>query len=168
MIVSLFNSQPMFGHMASSMQKGVVLDTITFQSMKDRLSKIYGTSAQSQIMYALGKEAGQRKVKDTVKRLPNEKPEGFITRILGLQQVLGWGRFEFTSSEPKKFVVRVYESAESMEVKGEKPQCDYTAGFLAGVYEATYGLDAEASELKCISRGDSYCEFCVIVGELPH
>lgn len=166
-IIVLFNSHRMFGHLARSMREGILLDVRTFQSMKDRLSKIYGTSSQSMIMYAMGKEVGQRKATDIVKRLPKEKPEDFIKGIFRLEQILGWGKFEVVSSEPKKFVVRIYDCFEHMGAKGEKPQCDYTAGFLAGIYVATYGLDSVASELKCASQGDPYCEFCITIGELP-
>ncbi|MGQ9719274.1 MAG: V4R domain-containing protein [Nitrososphaerales archaeon] len=139
----------------------------TFHSMKAQLSKMYGTNSQASMIYAMGKEVGQRNAIDIVKRFPNEKPEGFITRVLRLQQILGWGRFEILSSEPKRFVVRAYECAEHIETKNEIPQCDYITGFLAGLCGGVYGMDAEASELKCVNRGDPYCEIRVSLGELP-
>jgi len=153
--------------MALSVQKGVVLGKSAFQSIKDRLSKIYGAESQLTIMYAIGKETGQKIITDVVKRPPNEKSGDFITRVLELQQILGWGRFEILSSEPKRFVFRVYDCAEHMEINNERPQCNYTAGFLAGICESVYGMDAEASELKCVNRGDPYCEIRVMLGGLP-
>ncbi|NWG09739.1 MAG: hypothetical protein HXX80_05485 [Nitrososphaerales archaeon] len=166
-IISLFDSYHKFEPMARSMEKGVVLGKSTFQSMRDRLSRIYGDKSQSTIIYSMGKEAGQKRATDVAKRLPNEKSENVITRVLGLQQILGWGRFEILSSEPKKFVFCVYDCAEHVETENEMPQCDFTTGFLAGLYGGVYGMDAEASELRCVNRGDPYCEIRVILGELP-
>ena len=167
-IISLLMSQRMFGQLAQSMQQGLVLDVRTLRSMKDRLSKIYGDTSQTAIMYAMGKEDGQRKATDIIKRLPQESHEAFIERILSLQRILGWGDIKVVSSEPKKFVVRIYDCVERrLGGKSEKPECDYIAGLIAGIYEATHDLDAEASELKCVSQGNPYCEFNVTLGSVP-
>jgi hypothetical protein len=43
--------------------------------------------------------------------------------------------------------------------KTDDPVCHWTRGFLAGYLSEIIGVNIEVSEIKCLGRGDEYCEF---------
>ena len=53
--------------------------------------------------------------------------------------------------------IRIMENCESFLMRGEKPSCYFTTGFLNGLFSSVKNLHVK--ETKCIAMGDPYCEW---------
>ena len=105
-----------------------------------------------------------------VRSIPIQKIISIFDRSVGFKfyvdeyNRLGIGRVEVKESIPEKplFVFRLYFSpiglTYSEHEKTNEPVCHQFAGILAGGANNVYpGI--EATEKKCIAKGDPYCEF---------
>ena len=69
--------------------------------------------------------------------------------------------------KPEEVTIRVYNSAEYdsyMRVYKKhpgRPVCKMIAGILAGAWSEYVGKPCRALEVKCLGKGDKYCEFIV-------
>lgn len=74
---------------------------------------------------------------------------------------MGLGKMEIVEVTIKPFqaILRVYECFECELVRAEKPFSNFIRGIFAGLLTQLFGRNMEAKELKCIAKGDPYCEF---------
>jgi len=78
--------------------------------------------------------------------------------------MLGWALIEALELDEKmkKARMRIFENWECLMFKGSNaPQSHFLRGFLAGFFSSLFGVEAEVTEVACISKGDPYCEFVV-------
>jgi predicted hydrocarbon binding protein len=83
-------------------------------------------------------------------------------------QLLGYGRLEILKIDDarREAVYRVYDSFECELFKGEgEIRAGFVRGLIGGWMAARWGVevaeDIEVNEVKCIAKGDPYCEFRV-------
>ena len=62
-----------------------------------------------------------------------------------------------------RFVMRLHGNFECTPFIGKKdrPVSHLIRGGLAGVFKEAYGRDFRVREVKCIAKGDEYCEFII-------
>ena len=74
---------------------------------------------------------------------------------------VGFGRIEVCELEPRKAKIRfrVWNNVFAEIRDGESTYCKYVEGLVSGVYERLLHKTPKVRELKCIGKGDSYCEF---------
>ncbi len=95
----------------------------------------------------------------TSTHMPTSK-EGF-SEILKIYSATGWGIVDLMDLDVKQSRAKVtmMEGFECVGVRTGKPESNYIRGHLAGAFSAFFGQDVSAHEKKCLSKGDSSCEF---------
>ena len=65
--------------------------------------------------------------------------------------------------ENLRFVIRLHRNFECAPFKGkrDRPTSHLIRGALAGVFKEAYGREFKVREVKCIAKGDEYCEFVI-------
>ena len=60
-------------------------------------------------------------------------------------------------------MIRLYGNFECTPFKGkrDRPMSHLIRGGLAGVFREAYGREFMVREVKCIAKGDEYCEFVI-------
>jgi len=81
-----------------------------------------------------------------------------------VNMTLGWGIIELVDIdvESKTAIARIYQSFECELGKGsDKPYSQFYRGATAGLFTRFFGKEVEVEEVKCIAKGDPYCEFFI-------
>jgi len=86
--------------------------------------------------------------------------EGFL-EMLKIYVSTGWGKVDLLDLNPEHLRARVKmaEGFESSGLSTGKAECYFIGGHLAGALTAYFGAEVKAHETKCVSKGDSHCEF---------
>jgi predicted hydrocarbon binding protein len=122
----------------------------------------FGTAIVQTILWNQGKEVGKTTVDMYRKNFGISKAREALEMLTARALSLGWGRMEIvTLNEVKKrATIRVFDNWECAIFKGvNEPQNHFIRGILAGFFNAIFGEGFYATEVKCIAKGDSYCEF---------
>ena len=125
----------------------------TFNNIKERL----GTPGET-ILYHLGVEYGKVMFSGQLPLVENDKKAALLS-LLDLYASFGMGIVEIAEADWRegRFRVRIHECYEALNGKG----CDFTRGFLAGVFGEFAGRELQVLETKCASTGEPFCEFVV-------
>ncbi|MCS7365815.1 MAG: 4-vinyl reductase, partial [archaeon GB-1867-035] len=85
---------------------------------------------------------------------------GLIFRDIG--QAYGWAIFE-VKEEDDKIIIKAKDLFEcsSVQVVKNKPNSQFFRGYLSGVASILWEKEMVAEEVKCIAKGDDYCEFII-------
>ncbi|AKG38590.1 hypothetical protein MA03_03835 [Infirmifilum uzonense] len=124
-------------------------------------------SAFAAMLYLMGFEAGRKAFVDyySIFRDPNTQ----LKAVSAVFQMLGYGVLEFVRVDDNahRAVVRVYDSFECELFKGAGDiRSGFVRGIIAGFLAGRWNVkEVSAREVKCIARGDPYCEFHVEVEE---
>jgi predicted hydrocarbon binding protein len=128
-----------------------------------RITSMYGDAAAGHVLYAIGKEVGEREFALYVKMsiLKRQKMGWVIALVLNL---LGLCKARITDyKEREGFTAYAKNSPEAIG-KREKGilSCHLLRGVLAGFASAVYDdMYAECTETACVSEGSEVCEFHV-------
>ncbi len=92
-----------------------------------------------------------------------------LAEMLTIYVATGWGRVELDDVNPGHMTarVRVLEGFECEGVSTGKAEGYFFGGHLAGAMSAYFGSDVRASEAKCVSEGDSHCEYHISPSASP-
>ena len=78
-------------------------------------------------------------------------------------KAIGWGLIKTYSLDLNRIygTIRSIDNIEGTlrKNKGSDPICHWTRGFLAGYLSAATGREVEVREVKCMGKGDEFCEF---------
>jgi len=123
-------------------------------------------SGYGQLLYIVGFDAGRRAYKSHASLCPDKTKMLMLAK--DLFQMLGYGILDYiyVSDKDKEALIRVYESFECELFKGKGGvRGNFVRGLIAGWLSANWGLKdfrkITAEELKCMAKGDPYCEFHV-------
>lgn len=135
------------------------------QSMITAMGEQFGTGG-SLISYQEGVALGSRwvaQLKSTVKG----DLRVFITEAVKLYGAVGIGRAEFVTADfdSLHFVLRMHHNIECEGKKSSKPNSQWIRGHLVGATVATLNVRLVCTETKCMSMGDTYCEFDLVKQE---
>ncbi len=124
-------------------------------------------SAYGVLLYLAGFEAGRLAYRDHAQLVRD--PLAQVRLAEALFQMLGYGilRVVRLDDERREAVARVYESFECELFKGAgEIRGSFVRGLIAGWLAERWGVKEEdilAREVKCIARGDPYCEYNIRV-----
>lgn len=125
----------------------------------------FGTAGEA-FLYHTGYETGIRYGKshqEFAEKLGVKDPIQILRMIsMPLYISMGFGKPEVVeaSAKPPKAVIRVYECFEcELGVGSKKAYSNFIRGVFAGLLAQLFGKSMEAKELRCIAKGDAYCEF---------
>lgn len=98
-----------------------------------------------------------------VKKSYGFQPIDFFKWLIDLSNVAGWGKSELVEldEESSSGVFRTSESITAEYLKGtiSEPVCHIWRGLTAGGTTSVFEKDIDWLEVKCIAKGDPYCEF---------
>lgn len=137
----------------------------SLQGMIDEVNKVLGTSG-SLVWYTAGKGAGRSMAKVFQRYLKeSESLEVVFNKISNHYARLGWGRIEkvFLREKTGELIVRIYDNAFAREQHSQVPSCFFVKGYLEGLTEKLAGKHVTSEEIKCMAKGDPYCEFQIII-----
>jgi len=153
--------------------RAILLRDIGTKGFVVDLRKRLGSAAEA-ILYYLGFEAGlefgkshkqigkKLGIQDNVQIFKDISASMFICVGYGIMEVI---RLE---ENPPKGRIRVYNCFECELGKGSgKPYSHLVRGMTAGVLTKLFGKTVAVREVKCIAKGDSYCEYEITTEEKP-
>lgn len=89
-----------------------------------------------------------------------KKPKHLKDLLPDIWEEVGLGRLHFDSQGPDTIKLRLSESIEGTVMgETEKPSCDFTRGYLAGVISQLLEKMYHCKEEECVSKGDLQCSF---------
>lgn len=125
----------------------------------------FGTAGEA-FLYHTGYEAGMRYGRahqEFADKLGIKDPIQILRKISApLYASMGLGRLEVMEAcvEPPRVVIRVDMCFEcELGVGAKKPYSNFVRGIFAGLLAQLLNRRMEARELRCIAKGDPYCEF---------
>jgi len=141
----------------------ILLNLKIYRAWHEGLSKVFGTGA-STILYEMGKELGINVIHSMREKTKN--PLKLASLGLKHASLLGWGRFQVSTSQLLRMAmlrtmkVKVYDCfiAKAIGNRGQV-SCHLLRGFFTGTLQTLAGGNCSCEETKCLSKGDSYCEF---------
>ena len=147
-------------------EEAVIFRRSVLESWFKRLWRMFKTGA-STILYESGVESGRNAAKIFRERLGLDGEE-LIRFIAGVGQPLGWGVFDFLEVDMERFkaTVNIKNSFECLILKGEipGPASNFVRGYMVGVAREVWRKDETAAEeVKCIAKGDPYCQIKVFL-----
>jgi len=115
-----------------------------------------------QDIYNQGFSFGKASWQDLLKIFRPRTKEG-LGELMGIYSAAGWGKPELVELDMthRKAKVRMTEGFECLDMTTGKPESHFIRGHIAGVMSAYFGTDLSATETKCTSAGNDYCEFVV-------
>ena len=84
-----------------------------------------------------------------------------LQEMLGAYTATGWGRVQLLDLDPthRKARLKVENGFECMGPPTGRALCYFTGGHFAGAFSSFFGTLVGCEETKCLSKGDSHCEF---------
>ena len=141
----------------------VMLDVDDVGAMFNWLDKTFGSGGHA-ILFDMGETAGRESAKK-LRESYGLKGCDLIEAFLALHVAAGWFSYEVVecNEEELRFVIRLHGNFECTPFIGkrDRPMSHLIRGGLAGVFKEAYGRDFRVREVKCIAKGDEYCEFVV-------
>lgn len=128
------------------------------------LQKDLESKGLGQLIYKVAKING----KDWFQSMDNDfslKTKDVMKWGPDLISLAGWGKVTVrTKKDSEKSVVITLEKSANAIVYGrcDKPVDDFFRGLVCGAWSYVYGEELDAVETKCMSKGDSFCEFVIM------
>lgn len=144
----------------SSGQRAMIIRNDVWNSMLKRTREKFGSGGDV-IIYEQGNMAGRITGKELLAALGKNFLTQQLDQVIAMYQALGWGKakiFNFILS-PLSLTIRMWESAECMGQKSDKPTGHFIRGHIVGVVEEMFGIECRCVETFCLARGAAYCEF---------
>jgi predicted hydrocarbon binding protein len=133
-----------------------------FPLIFEMMIKEFGYEEASEFMYKQGKR-GPTLIKDFIKEFKIADTKKAAESFAKLTELRGHGKFEVTFEEKiNGYKFKIVNHPFCLYFKGLGKVTGFlTAGLFAGAYEIYTGISYECEEVKCIAKGDDYCEFVV-------
>jgi predicted hydrocarbon binding protein len=127
--------------------------------MLDAVKSAYADTGEAEI-YRMGFSYGRAAWANLMQVYHPKSKEG-LAEMLRIYVATGWGRFELLELNPAHLHARIKleEGFESEGLSTGKPECYFIGGHLAGALSSYFGADLKARETRCVSSGDTHCEF---------
>lgn len=123
--------------------------------------------ADSPRLYTISKKV-MKKDLDFLRGKISLEGQGNIQRLEELYELFGFGDIKVIDLDRKKKrgVVNIHNSpiARSYLLSrkaSKEPTCNFIAGKIAGMFCFIFKKDVDAKEIKCLSKGDDFCQFIV-------
>lgn len=132
-------------------------------ALMEHFVSILGYEQLSDEVYKFFKNYGQTLFKKLLSSMNIEisttDPKTLIESFAGFISAFGLGMVKLLSFSNDLVSFRVMNSLCTESAQTGKPMNPYLAGMFAGVVESVLSKPIECAELKCVAKGDDYCEF---------
>ena len=140
----------------------VIMRAGTFVDLQKQIEAIHGGDA-SALFYEAGIRAGRESTKVLLEEW-EERGMEFLKKWGEFYQSAGVGWFKIEdiniNFEKEYGYIRVKQSFIAEEYgKSNQPVCHFLCGFFSGVLQEVLGEKLTCEEVKCVAKGDRYCEF---------
>lgn len=149
----------------------VIFSPPTLEGLVKGFRESFGTSIVKAILWNQGKEVGKAIMEMYREDFGVSKAREALELLRARAHMLGWARMEILAFNEvkRRAIIRLFDNWECVMFKGgNEPQNHFMRGTLAGVFTTLFGEGFDATEVKCIWKGDSYCEFVVKNEEPKH
>ncbi|MEM3579004.1 MAG: V4R domain-containing protein [Candidatus Bathyarchaeia archaeon] len=149
----------------SADDRAIILRRPGYEGLIVGMREQFGTAGEA-FLYHIGYDAGMRYgkshqefadklgIKDSIQILRDISMPLYISMGLGKSEIIE------ARAKPPRAIIRVYECFECELVSGaKKPYSNFIRGIFAGLLAQLFNKRMEAKELRCIAKGDPYCEF---------
>lgn len=127
------------------------------------LEKIVGRNAVKILLYNVGFEAGIEYAHLMRKVTKARDPKKLAKHCQDFARIAGWGIHKIEVKEKERLVIiKVFNpplSRIAKKIKRNEPCCYLHLGLLAGTVAKAFNREVEGKEVKCVCKGDDYCEF---------
>ncbi|QQG48967.1 MAG: hypothetical protein HY247_01225 [archaeon] len=140
-------------------QEFMLMPRRTQSAMMRRIVKEFGSGGKA-ILYEEGVAAGEANAEFLVELLGEEGVSRTGPALLRRRAVYGWGEMEPVSMViGESATLRVIDCFECSEWHRELDGCHFWRGFIVGRFSSLWGTKVTAEEVKCVGRGDDFCDF---------
>ena len=142
-------------------ERAIILRKPLYEAFVKLLREELG-SGYTAWLYQLGVEMGRNAYKSHKEVIQSEDVDKIVKFAEALFTQIGFGKLRVRSLdiESKRALVRVYNSFECELFKGSNTPSSYLIkGMLKGWFSCLFKADIKINEIKCIAKGDPYCEF---------
>jgi predicted hydrocarbon binding protein len=142
-----------------SLKDSFLMQFETFGQIENALELIFSPSAASVILHTAAMKCGVYSYKKISKRAKTK--QNILIDLSKLKSKEKWGKISFTGVDFKRGngKIKIEDSFETVARKGNNLGCYFFRGFLAGFLSELFEKSILVVEEKCLSKGDSYCEF---------
>ena len=144
-------------------RRAVLLDVAGVAAMLDWIDRTFGSGGHA-ILFDMGHEAGRAITGALVAKFGLSKRSAFEA-FMALCTAMGYFKYEITSFDPeeRRATIRLYSSFECEPFRGRdnRPRSHLVRGMVAGALEVALGGPVSVREVKCVAKGDDYCEFVI-------
>lgn len=112
-------------------------------------------------LYETNKSGSKTYNESFIKKLAFKDKRKILNWQINIVTLGGWGKFEIMYVDLKENKLRVkFDNSPFPKIYGRSnyPACILPAGFAAGGVSATFGVDIDVLETKCVALGDPFCE----------
>jgi predicted hydrocarbon binding protein len=155
-------------HMRSAVRhlgtEWILMRVEALQGMMQEVNKTLGTGA-CVVWYLGGKGAGKSLAGIIQKRTQSDDMQEIWRKIVEIYGRCGWGKVQpiMFRQETSEFLIRIYDNAFVKGIRSQTSSCYYVKGLLEGILEQLTGKHAKSEEIKCMAKGDPYCEFVLVL-----
>jgi len=138
----------------------VMVPVSSFIELRKQLSKI-GAAA---LLYTACKESGLGYMDTIIKKFSMKNPRELIEWGMNTISLAGWGSVDIINfdEKSKRAIVRLNESEFAKNYGNSKePVDDVFRAYCAATATVVFKTDMDVIEIKCLSMGNSVCEFIV-------
>jgi predicted hydrocarbon binding protein len=142
----------------------ILMRVETLQGMRREVCKALGTGANV-VCYLAGKGAGKSLAELLQRRTKSGTIQEAYEKVAEIYERCGWGVMQSVMFRQKtgEFLIRIHNNAFSRGIRSRTSSCYYLKGLLEGILEQLTGKCARSEETKCMTKGDEYCEFIVVL-----
>lgn len=144
-------------------QRAVIFRKPIYQALFNGVRRKFGSAGEAMLYYE-GFTIGFETYDEYVKTAGSGNLEDLVDVVKAVNMTLGWGIIDKIKIDSEKRVAqfRVYQNFEcELGENNGKPYSQFYRGAVAGLFTRFFGKEAEVQEIKCIAKGDPYCEFIV-------
>ena len=131
----------------SSGQRAMIIRNDVWNSMLKRTREKFGSGGDV-IIYEQGNMAGRMTGKELLVALGKDFLTQQLDQVVAMYQALGWGKAKVLSfvHSPLALTIRMWDSAECMGQKSDKPTGHFIRGHVVGVVEEMFGIECKCEE----------------------
>ncbi len=148
-------------------ERAIILRKWGYSGLISGVRERFGTGGEA-FLYYFGFEAGIKYGRSHMEiglKLGLADPIKIAQLIcVHLFNSVGFGKLKIMEikADPPKAIFRIYDSFEcELGLKSGKPYSQLIRGMIAGYLSIFFNRRMKAKEVKCIAKGDPYCEFMV-------
>ncbi|HXY56068.1 MAG TPA: V4R domain-containing protein [Nitrososphaerales archaeon] len=125
----------------------------------DRVTKLLGSGGDS-LLFEEGATMGAKNAEIMIKNIGIDRVKNQTEALNRFLAAQGWGEVVGKKGPGKDSVVVVIKDCfECSADRGTRKACNFMRGYLAGSAQATYGMEFDSKETRCMLKGAEACEF---------